>query len=133
MMAKVDVNGAKTHPVWQYLKALYPGPVKWNFDTHFLVARNGTVLCPSFAPCPIFGTPSACAQGTRQSKEHDVNGRGQAPNLLSSLGACDEQVVARYDGLMTPQLAPKVCVYVRVVSTLPHQKVRISPYSLSSL
>jgi len=59
MFAKVDVNGPETCAVWQYLKVQFPGDIKWNFDTHFLVARNGTV-------------------------------------------------VARYDGLMTPQLAPKV-------------------------
>lgn len=44
MMAKVDVNGKQTSPVWKYLKRSFPGDVHWNFDTHFLVARNGTVM-----------------------------------------------------------------------------------------
>ena len=48
MMAKVNVNGANAHPLWQWLKAQAPGllgseGVKWNF-TKFLVGKNGTVL-----------------------------------------------------------------------------------------
>ncbi len=48
MMAKVQVNGAQAHPLWQWLKAQAPGllgteGVKWNF-TKFLVGRKGQVL-----------------------------------------------------------------------------------------
>ncbi len=48
MMAKVKVNGAEAHPLWQWLKAQAPGllgseGVKWNF-TKFLVGRDGQVL-----------------------------------------------------------------------------------------
>ena len=48
MMGKVQVNGARAHPLWQYLKAQAPGllgseGIKWNF-TKFLVGRDGTVL-----------------------------------------------------------------------------------------
>jgi glutathione peroxidase len=48
MMAKVKVNGAEAHPLWQWLKAQKPGllgteGIKWNF-TKFLVGRDGTVL-----------------------------------------------------------------------------------------
>ena len=48
MMAKVKVNGADAHPLWQWLKAQKPGllgteAVKWNF-TKFLVGRDGRVL-----------------------------------------------------------------------------------------
>ena len=47
MMAKVKVNGAEAHPLWQWLKAQAPGllgteGVKWNF-TKFLVGRDGRV------------------------------------------------------------------------------------------
>ncbi|MBX3603452.1 MAG: glutathione peroxidase [Rubrivivax sp.] len=47
MMAKVKVNGAEAHPLWQWLKARAPGllgteGVKWNF-TKFLVGRDGKV------------------------------------------------------------------------------------------
>ncbi|MCW5609290.1 MAG: glutathione peroxidase [Rubrivivax sp.] len=47
MMAKVKVNGAEAHPLWQWLKAQAPGllgteGVKWNF-TKFLVGRDGKV------------------------------------------------------------------------------------------
>ncbi|WIT13603.1 glutathione peroxidase [Paucibacter sediminis] len=48
MMAKVEVNGAKAHPLWQWLKGEKPGilgteGIKWNF-TKFLVGRDGQVL-----------------------------------------------------------------------------------------
>jgi len=48
MMAKVEVNGARAHPLWRWLKAEAPGmlgsqAVKWNF-TKFLVGRDGRVL-----------------------------------------------------------------------------------------
>ncbi len=48
MMAKVQVNGADAHPLWQWLKGEAPGllgtqAVKWNF-TKFLVGRDGQVL-----------------------------------------------------------------------------------------
>ena len=46
MFAKVEVNGANTHPLWAFLKheksGLLGGAIKWNF-TKFLVARDGTV------------------------------------------------------------------------------------------
>jgi glutathione peroxidase len=48
MMAKVKVNGAQAHPLWQWLKAQAPGLlgtelIKWNF-TKFLVGKDGQVL-----------------------------------------------------------------------------------------
>ena len=48
MMAKVDVNGAKAHPLYQWLTKEAPGilgtkSIKWNF-TKFLVGRDGQVL-----------------------------------------------------------------------------------------
>ena len=48
MMAKVKVNGADAHPLWQWLKAQAPGllgteGVKWNF-TKFLVGKDGQVI-----------------------------------------------------------------------------------------
>jgi len=47
MMARVEVNGARAHPLWQWLTAEAPGllgtrAVKWNF-TKFLVGRDGRV------------------------------------------------------------------------------------------
>jgi glutathione peroxidase len=47
MMAKVQVNGAKAHPLYQWLTAEAPGllgsqAIKWNF-TKFLVGRDGRV------------------------------------------------------------------------------------------
>jgi glutathione peroxidase len=48
MFAKVDVNGAQAHPLFQHLKNEAPGVlgtqrIKWNF-TKFLVNRDGTVV-----------------------------------------------------------------------------------------
>jgi len=48
LFAKVDVNGADAHPLWQRLKSERPGllgteSIKWNF-TKFLVGRDGRVL-----------------------------------------------------------------------------------------
>ena len=48
MMGKVDVNGDKAPPLWQWLKAEAPGllgtkTIKWNF-TKFLIGRDGKVL-----------------------------------------------------------------------------------------
>jgi glutathione peroxidase len=48
MMAKVDVNGDRADPLFQWLKKSAPGmlgseAIKWNF-TKFLVGRDGQVL-----------------------------------------------------------------------------------------
>jgi glutathione peroxidase len=48
MMAKIDVNGAQAHPLFQWLKTQAPGVlgsegIKWNF-TKFLVNRQGQVV-----------------------------------------------------------------------------------------
>ena len=53
MFAKVEVNGAGAHPLWQALKAAQPGllgirSIKWNF-TKFLIDRSGGVV-ERFAP-----------------------------------------------------------------------------------
>jgi glutathione peroxidase len=48
MFAKVDVNGANTHPLFRYLKSAKKGllgreAIAWNF-TKFLIAKNGEVV-----------------------------------------------------------------------------------------
>jgi glutathione peroxidase len=48
LFAKVDVNGANTHPLYRFLKHAAPGllgseAIKWNF-TKFLVDRDGEVV-----------------------------------------------------------------------------------------
>jgi glutathione peroxidase len=44
MFAKVDVNGANAHPLFQWLTTALPGwlgkSIKWNF-TKFLIGRDG--------------------------------------------------------------------------------------------
>jgi glutathione peroxidase len=48
LFAKIDVNGAKAHPLYEYLKSEAPGAlgtkaIKWNF-TKFLVNSRGEVV-----------------------------------------------------------------------------------------
>lgn len=48
LFAKIDVNGANAHPLYQWLKGEKPGVfgtegIKWNF-TKFLVGRDGRVI-----------------------------------------------------------------------------------------
>ncbi len=60
MMAKVAVNGAAAHPLYQWLKSEAPGllgsqAIKWNF-TKFLVDRDGQVIrryAPQDAPAKL--------------------------------------------------------------------------------
>jgi glutathione peroxidase len=62
MMAKVEVNGAQAHPLYQWLAAEAPGllgtkAIKWNF-TKFLVGKDGQVL-KRYAPTD---TPASLAK-----------------------------------------------------------------------
>ena len=62
MMAKIDVNGAQAHPLYQWLSSEAPGllgskAIKWNF-TKFLVGKDGSVL-KRYAPTD---TPASMTQ-----------------------------------------------------------------------
>lgn len=62
MMAKIDVNGAGAHPLYQWLVAEAPGflgtkAIKWNF-TKFLISKEGQVL-RRYAPTD---TPASLAK-----------------------------------------------------------------------
>jgi glutathione peroxidase len=62
MMAKIDVNGAQAHPLYQWLASEAPGllgskSIKWNF-TKFLVGKDGSVL-KRYAPTD---TPASLAK-----------------------------------------------------------------------
>ncbi len=53
MFAKIEVNGERTHPIYEFLKPRAPGflgseSIKWNF-TKFLISRDGKVVA-RFAP-----------------------------------------------------------------------------------
>lgn len=60
LFAKIDVNGAKAHPFWAWLKneksgLLGIGAIKWNF-TKFLVGRDGKPIkryAPTDAPASL--------------------------------------------------------------------------------
>lgn len=57
MFAKINVNGADSHPLYRYLKSNAPGIlgseiIKWNF-TKFLIDRHGNIVkryAPSTTP-----------------------------------------------------------------------------------
>ncbi len=57
LFAKIEVNGSRTHPLFQFLKQSQPGlfgseAIKWNF-TKFLVGRDGVPVhryAPTIAP-----------------------------------------------------------------------------------
>ncbi|WP_296510013.1 glutathione peroxidase [Rhodoferax sp.] len=62
MMAKIDVNGASAHPLYQWLVAEAPGflgtkAIKWNF-TKFLISKEGQVV-QRYAPTD---TPASLAK-----------------------------------------------------------------------
>ena len=66
MMGKIDVNGAKADPLYQWLTKEAPGllgskAIKWNF-TKFLVGRDGRVIrryAPQDAPAKLAGDIAA--------------------------------------------------------------------------
>jgi len=41
LFSKINVNGPKTHSVFEFLKKAFPGDVTWNFAGKFLVDRQG--------------------------------------------------------------------------------------------
>jgi len=62
MMAKIEVNGAQAHPLYQWLASEAPGllgskSIKWNF-TKFLIGKDGTVI-KRYAPTD---TPESLAK-----------------------------------------------------------------------
>lgn len=44
MSEKIKVNGKNTHPVYIKLKEAFPGDIRWNFASAFLVNRDGQVV-----------------------------------------------------------------------------------------
>jgi len=44
---KILVNGPDTHPVYTYLKGVYPGDIGWNFASKFIIGRDG-IPCARF-------------------------------------------------------------------------------------
>lgn len=64
MFAKIDVNGANAHPLYQYLKreksSLLGPSIKWNF-TKFVVDRSGKVVARH--------APTARPEGLRKEIE----------------------------------------------------------------
>mmetsp|Transcript_17873 Transcript_17873/g.49512 ORF Transcript_17873/g.49512 Transcript_17873/m.49512 type:complete len:143 (+) Transcript_17873:155-583(+) len=44
LFSKIDVNGSNMSPVYSFLKSRFPGEIKWNFASKFLVDRTGQVV-----------------------------------------------------------------------------------------
>jgi len=69
MFAKIEVNGAKAHPLFEALNTAAPGllgtrAIKWNF-TKFLVGRDGEVIsryAPTTAPASLVSDIEAALQ-----------------------------------------------------------------------
>ena len=69
MFAKIEVNGAKAHPLFEALNTAAPGllgtrAIKWNFPT-FLVGRDGEVIsryAPTTAPASLVSDIEAALQ-----------------------------------------------------------------------
>lgn len=55
LFAKIEVNGAQTHPLYQYLKSQkwgwFSSAIKWNF-TKFLIDQDGNVVA-RYAPTEL--------------------------------------------------------------------------------
>jgi glutathione peroxidase len=72
LFAKIEVNGANTHPLYQYLKQQQPGvlgteAIKWNF-TKFLVDGHGRVVkryAPNDKPEDLTGDIEAILTSNR--------------------------------------------------------------------
>jgi glutathione peroxidase len=72
LFAKIEVNGERAHPLYQFLKAARPGvlnteAIKWNF-TKFLVARDGAVMrryAPADKPESLAGAIEAALAAPR--------------------------------------------------------------------
>ena len=41
LLEKVDVNGDNAHPIFAYLKRVYPGDINWNFHGLFVINEDG--------------------------------------------------------------------------------------------
>ncbi|MDZ7279996.1 glutathione peroxidase [Pantoea eucrina] len=76
MFEKVDVNGARAHPLFRYLKKALPGVlggrIVWNF-TKFLIAPDGTPL-KRFAPLT---TPEKMEQAIIAALEPQAGGESR--------------------------------------------------------
>jgi len=47
LFEKIKVNGDDTHPVYSFLKGVYPGDIGWNFASKFIIGRDG-IPCARF-------------------------------------------------------------------------------------
>jgi glutathione peroxidase len=74
MFAKIDVNGADSHPLYRFLKKCKPGllgvfgtgRISWNF-TKFLIDRNGRVV-GRFSPSTVPRTLAATIEKLLESQ-----------------------------------------------------------------
>ena len=82
MFAKVEVNGADAHPLWQWLKrekgGVLSSAIKWNF-TKFLVGRDGRVIRrypPNAEPDSLRADIERALAGEALSPQTAVDGNG---------------------------------------------------------
>eukprot|EP00478_Filoreta_tenera_P001266 GABV01001284.1.p2 GENE.GABV01001284.1~~GABV01001284.1.p2 ORF type:complete len:179 (+),score=58.72 GABV01001284.1:262-798(+) len=41
LFSKIKVNGANTHPIYEWLKKSFPGDLSWNFAGKFIINKQG--------------------------------------------------------------------------------------------
>jgi glutathione peroxidase len=91
MFAKIEVNGARAHPLFKFLKQARRGligtaSIKWNF-TKFLVARDGTVLrryASTDEPEKLAGDIAAALAAPATAPQPPVAPRPAAPRSRSA-------------------------------------------------
>lgn len=86
VFGKIEVNGANTHPLYEYLKKKAPGlfgskKIKWNF-TKFLVDPNGKVI-RRYGPNVLPGDIEQDIAGALGATSTVSSGRAK-PNLATS-------------------------------------------------
>ena len=85
MFAKIDVNGSKAHPLFEYLKneksGLLGPSIKWNF-TKFLVDRSGKVV-GRHAPTATARRTDERNRGTAMNEKNETMS-DQFPDRLST-------------------------------------------------
>ena len=87
LLEKTDVNGPHAHPVFAYLKTVYPGDVTWNFHGLFVINEDGIPIRRFFRePYPEIDAFIGKALDERD-QHRAANGDGQATTAAATSGA----------------------------------------------
>ena len=85
LLEKTDVNGANTHPVFQYLKQVYPGDVNWNFHGLFVVNEEGIPIRRfNKEPYPVIDEFIGKALDERDAHQHSTGSSTSSTSTTST-------------------------------------------------